>query len=302
VAEPSRLSRLPVAGDEIEERDMRVGNVGGRLAVAHAGGWVDVERASDGRFSPDPQAVYDRWDEFVGWASAALAGDVEPDAVAVGDLGNPLPAPRQIIAIGLNYREHAEESNLAIPEHPVVFTKFQSSLTGPGSTVELPSDGVDWEVELVVVIGREAHRVPTEKGWDYVAGLTVGQDLSWRAVQGRGPAPQFAIGKSYPGFSPLGPAVVTPDEFADKDDLAISCALDGEILQDGRTSDLIFGVAELVSRLSQSLTLYPGDVIFTGTPKGVGMGRTPKRFLVPGTLVSTVEGIGELTVNLVNGF
>ena len=277
---------------------MRVANVGGRLAVARGDVWVDVEQASQGRFSSDPQAAYDRWEELVGWAGEA--GSLQDAVPATGPLGVPVPAPRQIVAIGLNYREHAIESNLAIPEHPVVFTKFQSSLTGPDATVVLPSDGVDWEVELVVVIGREAHQVPAEKGWDYVAGLTVGQDLSWREVQTRGPAPQFSLGKSYPGFSPVGPFVVTPDEFDDPDDLAISCALDGDVLQDGRTSDLIFPVAELVSRLSQALTLYPGDLIYTGTPSGVGMGRSPQRYLVPGALVSTIEGIGDLTVNLVD--
>lgn len=278
---------------------MRVANVGGRLALGSGDGWVDVALASGGRFSSDPQAIYDRWEEFVSWAAGSVAADAPQ---AAGPLGAPVPAPRQLIAIGLNYREHAMESNLAIPEHPVVFAKFQSSITGPDAIVELPSDGIDWEVELVIVIGRQAHQVPVEKGWDYVAGLTIGQDLSWREVQTRGPAPQFSVGKSYPGFSPLGPVVVSPDELADKDDLAISCALNGEVLQDGRTSDLIFPVADLVSRLSQSLTLYPGDLIFTGTPKGVGMGRDPKRFLVPGTLVSTIEGLGDLTVNLVNGF
>lgn len=277
---------------------MRIANVAGRLAVAAGDQWVDVELASGGTFSSDPQAVYDRWEEFSAWGPTVSAGA----AALTGPLGIPVPAPRQLIAIGLNYREHAIESNLDIPEHPVVFTKFQSSLTGPDSTVVLPSDGVDWEVELVVVTGRQAHRVSVADGWDHVAGLTVGQDLSWRAVQTRGPAPQFAIGKSYPGFSPLGPVVVTPDEFDNPDDLAISCALDGEVLQQGRTSDLIFPVPELVSRLSQSLTLYPGDLIFTGTPKGVGMGRTPRRFLVPGTLVSTVEGVGDLRITLVNGF
>jgi 2,4-didehydro-3-deoxy-L-rhamnonate hydrolase len=275
---------------------MRVANVGGRLAVASGDGWVDVARASGDQFSPDPQAVYDRWDELVAWARDGVTPSA---AQALGALGNPVPAPRQLIAIGLNYREHAIESGLEMPEHPVVFAKFQSSLAGPGAVVELPSDGVDWEVELVIVIGRQAHQVAVDQGWDHVAGLTVGQDLSWRAVQTRGPAPQFSIGKSYPGFSPVGPVVVTPDEFSDKDDLAIGCALDGEVLQDGRTSDLIFPVAELVSRLSQSLTLYPGDLIFTGTPKGVGMGRTPQRYLVPGTLVSTIEGIGDLSVTLV---
>ncbi len=278
---------------------MRVANVGGRLALGSGDVWVDVALASGGQFSSDPQAVYDRWDDFVAWAANGLPADAP---VVTGPFGPPVPAPRQLIAIGLNYREHAIESNLAIPEHPVVFAKFQSSLTGPDAVVELPSDGVDWEVELVVVIGREAHQVSVEQGWEHVAGLTVGQDLSWRAVQTRGPAPQFSIGKSYPGFSPVGPAVVTPDELPDKNDLAIGCALDGEVLQDGRTSDLIFPVAELVSRLSQSLTLYPGDLIFTGTPKGVGMGRDPKRFLVPGTLVSTIEGIGDLSITVVNGF
>jgi 2,4-diketo-3-deoxy-L-fuconate hydrolase len=276
---------------------MRLANAGGRLAVAVGDTWVDVAEASGGRFAPDPQAVYERWDEFHAWAADGVPADAPTTSAP---LGTPVPAPRQLIAIGLNYREHAAEAGLDVPEHPVVFAKFQSSLAGPDAVVELPSDNVDWEVELVVVIGREAHRVPVEKGWDHVAGVTVGQDLSWRAVQSRGPAPQFSIGKSYPGFSPIGPVVVTPDELPDKDDLAISCALDGEVLQDGRTSDLIFSVPELVGRLSQSLTLYPGDLVFTGTPKGVGLGRTPQRFLVPGTLVSSIEGIGDLTTHLVD--
>ena len=276
---------------------MRLANAGGRLAVGVGDRWVDVAAASGDRFSSDPQAVYERWEEFRAWEADGVPADAPTTSDA---LGLPVPAPRQVIAIGLNYREHAAEAGLAVPEHPVVFAKFQSSLAGPDAVVELPSDNIDWEVELVVVIGREAHRVPVEKAWDYVAGLTVGQDLSWRAVQTRGPAPQFSIGKSYPGFSPIGPVVVTPDELPDKDDLAISCALDGEVLQDGRTSDLIFPVAELVSRLSQSLTLYPGDLVFTGTPKGVGLGRKPPRFLVPGTLVSSVEGVGDLTTHLVD--
>lgn len=277
---------------------MRIANVAGRLALGAGDRWIDVANASGGDFSSDPMAVYERWDEFRAWA-ATVDDSVASAHVVTGALENPVPAPRQLIAIGLNYREHAIESNLAIPEHPVVFAKFQSSLTGPDSTVTLPSDGIDWEVEMVVVIGTSASNVALADAWDHVAGLTIGQDLSWRDVQTRGPAPQFSIGKSYPGFSPVGPVVVTPDEFADRDDLAISCALDGEVLQDGRTGDLIFSVAELIHRLSGSLTLYPGDLIFTGTPKGVGMGRTPKRFLVPGTLVSSVEGIGDLSITLV---
>lgn len=275
---------------------MRIANIDGRLAIAVEGGWADVAKASGGRFASEPQAIYDRWDDFLSWVSTGFDGH---GALITGEFGLPVPAPRQIVAIGLNYREHAVESNLAIPEHPVVFAKFQSSLVGPDATVALPSDGVDWEVELVIVVGRTAHKVSPEDGWDHVAGLTIGQDLSWRAVQLRGPAPQFSIGKSYPGFSPLGPEVVTPDEFENKDDLRISCSLNGEVLQDGRTSDLIFPVNELVSRLSQSMTLYPGDVIYTGTPSGVGHGRTPARYLEPGTLVSSVEGIADLTITLV---
>lgn len=278
---------------------MRVASAEGRLVIAAGSGWVDVEQASGGRFSSDPQAVYDRWDEFRDWAGS---GFDTSQAREFDVFDAPVPCPRQLIAIGLNYREHAIESKLAIPDHPVVFAKFVSSLVGHGATVTLPSDGVDWEVELVVVIGKQAHQVPVEKAWDYVAGLTIGQDLSWREVQTRPPAPQFSIGKSYPGFSPLGPAVVTPDEVPNKDDLAISCALNGETLQDSRTSDLIFPVADLVSRLSQSLTLFPGDVIYTGTPSGVGMGRDPHRYLVPGELVSSIEGLGELSITLRNGF
>jgi len=278
---------------------MRIASSSRRLLIARNDRWIDVEKTSDGRFSSDPQAIFDRWEEFTAWAMDDV--DASEAVASKGDVFDPpVPRPRQLIAIGLNYREHAQESAMAIPEHPVVFTKFPSSLTGHGATVVLPSNGVDWEVELVVVIGREAHKVPVEKGWDYVAGLTIGQDLSWREVQTRGPVPQFAMGKSYPGFGPLGPCLVTPDELPDKDDLAISCALDGEVLQRGRTSELIFPVAELIGRLSRTLTLYPGDLIYTGTPSGVGAGRTPKRFLVPGTLVSTIEGIGELSVNLVN--
>lgn len=278
---------------------MRIANVGGRLAVEQDGQFIDVERASGGRFGSDPQAIYDRWSEFVAWVSSGIDASVGIP-VAGADLGNPVPAPRQIFAIGLNYKDHAKESNFDIPEHPVVFAKYQSSLVGPNATVELPSDAIDWEVELVAVIGKQVHKATRDEGWAAIAGLTIGQDLSYRAVQLRPPAPQFSIGKSYPGFSPVGPVVVTPDEFANRDDLRIACALNGEVLQDGRTGDLIFDIPELVARLSHSLTLYPGDIIFTGTPAGVGHGRDPKRYLVPGTLVSSVEGIGDLTITLVN--
>ena len=275
---------------------MRIGNIAGRLVVDVEGTWVDVEQASNGEFAADPMAVYENWDAFRRWFNDGVSAKGTP--VAGAKLENPVPAPSQLIAIGLNYREHAIESELPIPDNPVVFAKFASCLIGPDATVELPSEGIDWEVELVVVIGKPGHKIPESQAWEHVAGLTIGQDLSWREIQLRPPAPQFSMGKSYPGFGPVGPVVVTPDEFANPNDLALSCALNGETLQDSRTGDMIFPVAELIARLSEALTLMPGDLIFTGTPQGVGHGRNPKRYLVPGTLVSTIEGIGELRTHV----
>ena len=153
-----------------------------------------------------------------------------------------MPSPRQVFAIGLNYAAHAAEAGLENPTFPPTFTKFPTCLTGPDATVELPSEFVDWEVELVVVIGRLAYEVAAGDGWRHVAGLTVGQDLSERIVQTRPPAPQFSLGKSFPGFGPIGPWVVTPDELDDPDDLALGCTVNGEEVQKSRTSDLIFGV------------------------------------------------------------
>ncbi|MGW3149521.1 fumarylacetoacetate hydrolase family protein [Streptomyces sp. NPDC001177] len=213
------------------------------------------------------------------------------------DLGCPSPAPRQIIAVGLNYREHAAESGFAVPDGlPPVFTKFVSSLTGPDTTVTLPPNGhTDWEVELVVIIGHEARHVGEGDAWSTVAGVTVGQDLSERISQLQGPAPQFSIGKSFGGFAPVGPWLVTPDELLDCDDLALGCSVNGETVQEARTSELIFPVSELIARLSRTITLFPGDLIFTGTPAGVGQGRSPQRFLQPGdVLESWIVGVGNL--------
>jgi 2-keto-4-pentenoate hydratase/2-oxohepta-3-ene-1,7-dioic acid hydratase in catechol pathway len=277
---------------------MRVARVSGRLSVLVAGGAVDVESASGGRFPADPDDVMPRWDELREWAAGHGGGEVVP--YGLGDLAAPLVRPAQVFGIGLNYRDHAAESGVAVPTAPAVFTKFRSCLTGPYDTVRLPSDQVDWEVELVAVIGRRAERVAEEHAWSYVAGVTVGQDLSERAVQLSGPVPQFSLGKSFPGFGPFGPAIVTPDELADPDDLELACFLDDEVLQKGRTRDMVFSVPELVARLSAVCPLLPGDLIFTGTPPGVGMARQPPRFLGGGTtLVSTIEGVGELRNPLV---
>jgi 2,4-didehydro-3-deoxy-L-rhamnonate hydrolase len=280
---------------------MRVGNLSGRLALFTEAGAVDVEKASGGRFGPDPQHVYEVWDEFVAWAGQA--GLSEAASFDPAELGAPTPAPAQVFAIGLNYAEHAAESNLAVPDQfPPVFTKYRTALSGPQTTVVIPEGGnVDWEVELVVVIGRRAERVAAADAWSYVAGVTAGQDISERITQLSGPAPQFSLGKSFPGFAPVGPWVVTVDEFSDPDDLELRCAINGEVVQLGRTRDFVFSVPRLIEGLSRVTPLLPGDIIFCGTPSGVGVGREPKRFLQPGEeLVSNVEGVGELRQKFVS--
>jgi 2-keto-4-pentenoate hydratase/2-oxohepta-3-ene-1,7-dioic acid hydratase in catechol pathway len=271
-------------------------NVGGRLTLLTPEGLRDVGDLSQGAFGPDIQAVYDQWPQFAAWAQRrtrpGLAEDVPEDTATIGP---PSPRPRQVFAIGLNYRDHADEARLDAPETPAVFTKFPTCLTGPYSDLPLPGDYVDWEAELVVTIGHHAWRVSPDDGWSYVAGLSVGQDYSERAIQLAGPAPQFSLGKSFPCFGPVGPWLVTPDEFADPDDLELECCLDRERVQKARTSSMIFGVAELIARLSAVTPLLPGDLIFTGTPSGIGGAMTPPRFLRPGqVVVSRIAGIGEL--------
>jgi 2-keto-4-pentenoate hydratase/2-oxohepta-3-ene-1,7-dioic acid hydratase in catechol pathway len=265
---------------------MRIASLDNRLVVLDGDTALDVERASGGRFGADPQAVYERWDEFAEWADGASGG--EPYAA----LGAPVPRPRQVFALALNYAKHAHESGFELPPMPLTFTKFPSCITGPDAVVAVATPRVDWEVELVVVIGRRAWRAAD--GWAHVAGLTVGQDLSARDVQMTGSPPQFSLGKSFPGFGPTGPWVVTPPH--NRDDLAISCAVNGETVQAERTSSMLFGVAEIVERLSAVCPLLPGDLIFTGTPAGVGNRMDPPRYLQPGDeLVSTIEGIGSIT-------
>lgn len=273
---------------------MRIANLGGRLVVVHPdGSATDAARASDGRFGPDPMTAFADWDAFRSWAATLPASGATVDAEL---LGPPVPRPPQVFAIGVNYREHADEAGYPPDSLPVTFTKFPSSLTGPQATVELPPGNVDWEVELVVAVGRGGHEIDRADAWDHIAGLTIGQDLSERLAQLEGSRPQFGLAKSHPGFSPTGPWLVSPDELADPADLAISCAIDGETVQSSRTSRMIYDIPELIARLSAVVTLLPGDIIFTGTPSGIGNARTPKRFLRAGeTLTSTIEGLGTMT-------
>jgi 2-keto-4-pentenoate hydratase/2-oxohepta-3-ene-1,7-dioic acid hydratase in catechol pathway len=271
---------------------MRLATVDSRAVLLVGSGAVDIATASDGRFGPDPLRVLDDWAAFVSWAGSARL----PAAFGPGRFGAPVPNPRQVFAVALNYPPHAAESGYEPPADPLVFTKFPSCITGPDAVVELPGDRVDWEVELVVVIGVGGHRIDASDAWAHVAGLTVGQDLSERRVQMLGTPPQFSLAKSFPGFGPIGPALVTVDEFGDPGDLELSTSLNGTVVQQARTKDMIFDVPELVARLSAICPLLPGDLIFTGTPAGVGNRMTPPRYLGPDdVLLSRIEGIGEIS-------
>ena len=276
---------------------MKFANVSGRSALVVDGGAIDVHDASGGRFGPDPAAAYEQWAQLRSWAENAT-GDAQPfDELA---LGAPSPAPRQVFAIGLNYASHAAESGMEIPAVPAVFTKFPASLGGPFAPVELAGEMVDWEVELVVVMGRRADRVAEAQAWDHVAGLCVGQDVSDRMVQFAAGS-QFSLGKSYRSYGPTGPWLVTPDELADRDDLGLGCSIDGETVQADRTSGLVFGVGRLIAEISAVVPMLPGDLIFTGTPAGVGITSQPARFLRDGeVLESWIEGIGTIRNRVVD--
>lgn len=278
---------------------MKLANHDGRavLVITDDKG-ADVHTASGGRFGPSVVGLYDEWDEFRAWAESALPELAADVAIDPDLLGAPSPRPFQALAIGLNYEEHARETGMDVPTTlPPVFAKFQSSITGPRGVVDLPPGGnTDWEVEVVAIIGRKAHRISIDEAWEHVAGVTIGQDLSERVAQFVGPAPQFGLAKSFPNFAPMGPWLVTTDELADRDDLGLGCSIDGTVVQDGRTDKLIFSIPRSIAALSQTVTLMPGDVIFTGTPDGVGFGMTPPRYLKSGeTLRTWVDGLGEMT-------
>jgi 2-keto-4-pentenoate hydratase/2-oxohepta-3-ene-1,7-dioic acid hydratase in catechol pathway len=274
---------------------MRLMNVSGRLALATTvERGVDVARASAGEFGPDPQSIFDVWDAFCGWARTVSLPD--PDVVLDGALlMAPVPRPRQVFALALNYADHSAEAGRAIPTSPLVFTKFPTCLAGPYDEVALPVGNVDWEVELVVVMGRAAHHVSEADAWNHVAGLCAGQDISERSLQLSSTVPQLSLAKSMPGFGPIGPAVVTTDELANPDDLALECCVNGKVMQSSRTSHMIFSVPSIVSQISATCRMLPGDLIFTGTPSGVGARQDPPRYLKDGDVIEThIEGIGRL--------
>ena len=271
----------------------RFANVAGRAALVDDDDrWYDLATLTNGAMPDHPMAALAH-EKGLHEAAKLLADAVPNGSMADADLGSPVPAPRNAFGIGLNYRPHAEESNMELPEVPLVFGKFTSCVVGPRDDVEIRSETVDWEVELVVVIGSPGRDIPADSAWDHVMGLTVGQDISDRALQMASKPPHFDLGKSRDTFGPMGPVLVSTDSFDDPTDLAITCDINGERKQEDRTTSLLFSVAELIEYLSAIITLDVGDVIFTGTPAGVGA--ASKTVLGPGDVItSSIEGIGTM--------
>jgi len=230
-----------------------------------------------------------------GWRDRVLAGEEPPRPLDILDLAPVVPRPSKIICVGHNYRGHIEEMGAKVPEHPTLFAKYGRALIGPVDDIVLPrgSDAVDWEAELAVVVGRPIRHADAEEAQGAIAGFTVANDISVRDWQRR--TPQWLQGKTFESTTPLGPALVTPDEVGGGDALALRCEVDGEVVQSASSADLVFPPAVLLAYISEILTLDPGDVILTGTPAGVGAARTPPAFLAPGQVVRTVvDGVGEL--------
>lgn len=276
-----------------------VHNAGSRLGALTADGQSVVDLYSANSGIPDSMLAFLE----AGESAMALARRAvqSPPASALIPRGQvrlraPVPRPGKIICIGLNYRDHAAESNQPVPEFPTVFAKYASCVIGPDEPIVIPrlTQQVDYEAELAFVIGTRARHVPVESALAHVAGYVPFHDVSARDYQMR--TSQWTLGKTFDTFGPMGPALVTADEIPDPQALDIRLTINGEVLQQSNTRELVFGVAQLVSILSGVMTLEPGDVVSTGTPSGVGAARNPKRWLRPGETVHIeISGLGTLS-------
>ena len=271
----------------------RLANIAGRAALVSGDHYFDVEEVSAGALSADPMDAIAH-PERLSSLSSALSGHAPTGFVGQAMLGPPVPRPQKSFGVGLNYRAHAEEGGMDVPDTPLVFTKFPSCLVGPTADVELRGDSCDYEGELVVVIGRGGKDIARVDAWGHVLGLMIGQDISDRVVQFAAKPPHFDLGKSFDTFGPTGPLLVSVDEVDDRDDLRIVTAVNGEVRQDESTAKMIFDVPTLISYLSRITTLATGDVIFTGTPEGIGVAQGT--FLADGDVITTtIDGLGTMT-------
>jgi 2-keto-4-pentenoate hydratase/2-oxohepta-3-ene-1,7-dioic acid hydratase in catechol pathway len=278
---------------------MRIANLAGRATIVTDDGLVDIATSSNGAFSSSIDKCVTQLEKVHAWflSAAPKPMDLTTPSELLGDsrLGPVVTNPQQIFAVGLNYRHHAEEMGLVLPSEPMIFTKFVSSLCGPNDEIPIPSKTTDFEAELVVVIGKKTRDVSVHDALGVVAGYCVGQDFSERTLQMKGTPAQFSLGKSFRNFTPVGPWLTTVDDVDDPNHLVIRCSVNGTQYQDSNTSDMVFSVAEIVSRLSNVVELRPGDLIFTGSPHGVGQGQRPPVFLQPGdTVVTTIERLGRI--------
>lgn len=283
---------------------MRMANVDGRAALVLDGRVLDVEEASGGRLGPDPMVLYDQANQPLLHELQAIADRNVLPQLDPRRLGPPVPHPSKIVGVALNYRSHAEESGAPVPDEPHVFAKFPNCLVGPSDPIVVPRvcEAVDYEAEIVVVMGRTDRGLAPGTAWEAVLGITAGQDISDRAEQFREPLRQFTLAKSYDTFGPLGPVVVTLEELADRDDIGIIGRVDGVEVQRSTSADLIFSVEQLVSWLSRVITFEPGDLIFTGTPAGVGQSRSPQLFLREGMVLETeIPGVGTMRNEVIAG-
>ena len=252
---------------------------------------VDVEHSSKGSLPSDVMSCYSVWEALR--AHATTLTKTDGVACLLEQLDCPVPRPRQLFAVGLNYKKHAEEMGTPIPTTPLTFAKFQSSINTPYGDVQLVGTTCDYESELVVVIGTGGTNIAQADAWRHIAGITAGQDISDRTLQYSGVPPQFSLGKSRTGFTPMGPWVTDTHNNSSRDNLRLTCSVNGEIRQDTKTSDMIFDIPQIISYLSGICELFPGDAIFTGTTAGVGHGHKPPVYLKRGDIIeTTLEGVG----------
>ncbi|MHB8464291.1 MAG: fumarylacetoacetate hydrolase family protein [Acidimicrobiales bacterium] len=271
----------------------RFANVNGHAALVDADHYYDLATLSDGAITRDPMGALGQAADLTA-LTATLGGRPPSGLVADVVLGPPVPRPQKVFGIGLNYLDHVAEGSREVSKSPVVFTKFPSCIVGPTAVVELRGDFCDYEGELVVVIGEGGKDIAADKAWSHVVGVTIGQDVSDREVQFAANPPHFDLGKSFDTFGPIGPVVLSTDEIADPGALRIITTVNGEERQNDTVSNLIFDVPTLIAYLSHITTLATGDLIFTGTPAGVGAAQG--KFLADGDVIVTeIGGVGVMS-------